>query len=129
VNTATRDMPACLRSYADACEAIGGVSTAGKLREAAAVIDHLLDVLHRDRSGLATALAAVVREAEGYEWVTQGRGPYAWDDDEYRKEMGRMLDGVLGIARQALTDSGDLAHRECCGRGQYALPFAGERNT
>lgn len=86
-------------------------------------IERLKDVLHRDQTGLAKALAEVVKTTEGYSWVAQGRGPYEWDDDEYRKEMGRMLAAVEGIARKALQASGNLAHRECCGRRACLAPL------
>ena len=90
--------------------------------ELARQVEHLRDVLHRDQTGLAAALASIVKTVEGYSWVAQNRGPYEWDDDEYRKEMGRMLDDVGKQAADALTASGKLAHRECCGRGLMASP-------
>lgn len=84
-----------------------------------AEVERLKDVLHRDQTGMAHALAEVVEVVKGFRWVTEGRGPYTWDDDEYRKEMGRMLDKIGGLASDALQKSGDLAHRECCGRGRH----------
>lgn len=81
-------------------------------------VERLKDVLHRDRSGLAAALAEVWRTAGGYAWVAEGRGPYAWDDEEYRAEMGRMVREIVTLCSKAIGASGDLAHAECCGRGK-----------
>lgn len=89
---------------------------ADKIKELEAENERLLDTLHIDRSGLAHGLAQMVKTVEGYHWITEGRGPYAYNDDEYRKEAGYMLDKLLEIANDALRKSGNLAHAECCGR-------------
>lgn len=87
-----------------------------------AEVEHLKDVLHRDQTGLAKALAEIGQTVAGYSWVASNRGPYEWDDDVYRLEMGRFLKDVGDRAAAALKASGDLAHRECCGRGRHSLP-------
>lgn len=81
-------------------------------------VERLKDVLHLDRSGLAAALEDVWRAAGGYAWAAEGRGPYEYDDEEYRAEMGRMVREICALARRALEASGNLAHAECCDRGK-----------
>ncbi len=34
------------------------------------------------------ALHEIVAEIKGREWLRHGRGPYAWNDDDYRREAG-----------------------------------------
>jgi hypothetical protein len=84
-------------------------------------LDEVLDALHRDQTGLAAALASIVEICRGYSWLTEGRGPYPFDDDRYRDEIGRCLDEIRRRAATALRDSGASAHRWCCG------PPVGER--
>lgn len=82
------------------------VSLCGQLVERATV---LYNALNRDRTGLAAALVEIQRTAAGYFWVTEGRGPYAWDDNRYREETGHALNAILATAGAALRVSGDRA--------------------
>ena len=70
----------------------------------------LREALHRDKTGLADALAKVIVEAKARRWVVEGRGCYEFDDDKYRKETGFALDAIEKIAYDALGASGELAH-------------------
>ena len=72
--------------------------------------EELADALHIDRTGLAAALNRVVDVVKGRLWVTEGRGAYEWDDDRYREEAGSALREAMGIAIQALRDSGTVAN-------------------
>jgi hypothetical protein len=81
-------------------------------------VERLKDVLHTDRSGLAAALEEVWRTAGGYAWAAEGRGPYEYDDEEYRAEIGRMVREICALAQRGLEESGNLAHAECCDRGK-----------
>lgn len=85
-------------------------------------IERLKNVLHRDRVGLAEALAKVREEVRSRIWVVEGRGAYRWDDDRYRKEAGYALNAIDKIAHDALVASGTLAHAECCGRTATDFP-------
>lgn len=69
----------------------------------------LRNALNRDRTGLAAALVEVIRTADGYSWVTWGRGSYEWDDERYREEPGRALAAIKGLAHKALQSSGTIA--------------------
>lgn len=77
-------------------------------------IELLKATLHIDQTGLAKGLAAVNKLVDSYWWVTEGRGPYKWNDDRYKDEMRIMLEGVSGIATKALNSSATIAHSICC---------------
>jgi hypothetical protein len=72
--------------------------------------DELCKALDRDKTGLAAALAAIREEVKGRRWICEGRGPYQYDDDRYRKETGFALDAIEKLAADALAASGKLAH-------------------
>lgn len=78
-------------------------------------MDKMHDMLHTDATGLVRGLEQVLGLVAGYEWVTEGRGPYEWDDDEYRKEMRRMLDGIRAVSQEHIDRwrRGPLP-RPCC---------------
>ena len=91
------------------------------LRDAVAAID-------RDRSGMAKALAAIASEVKSRLWITEGRGPYDWDDDRYKEEAGVCLRAVLVLADDALLASGRLADVEYK-RARAALETTTEPET
>ena len=68
--------------------------------------------IDRDRSGMAKALSSIQAEVRGRLWITEGRGPYAWDDERYKEEAGAALRTVLVLASDALLASGRLADVE-----------------
>lgn len=78
-------------------------------------LEQLHDMLHTDQTGLAAGLETVLKTVAGYRWVAEGRGPYEWDDAEYRKEMGHMLDAIHKGAEAALQrwKAGGIP-RPCC---------------
>jgi len=88
--------------------------------------EELLSALHRDQTGLAEALAEVVRTCNGYSWIAEGRGMYDYDDDGYRKEVGRCLEEIKAKALMALRDSGKLAHHFCCQRPRLQFTLKAE---
>lgn len=51
-----------------------------------------------DRSRIPTALTALNGAVRGREWVLEGRGPYEWDDDDYRAEFSLWVDDVRKAA-------------------------------
>ncbi len=57
-------------------------------------VDHLMHVIDRDRYVVAHGVVAVENEIRGREWLLTGRGPYEWDDDDYRKEFGDALEAI-----------------------------------
>ena len=74
--------------------------------------------LDRDKTGLAAALAEIVKEARAARWITDGRGSYAWDDHRYRQETGWFCERVAKIAEVALRASGALANAALEGRDE-----------
>lgn len=89
-----------------------------------AKVEALKDILHRDRSGLAEALGKCRDIARQWGWMVTGRGSYEWDDDEYKKEAGRLIKAVTAHCTTALEKSGNLVHAECCGRTRPAETLA-----
>jgi len=80
--------------------------------------EHFIEVLkalHRDQTGLAQALLDIKYLANGWSWVTDGRGSYEWDDSDYQKEFGYCIDKVIEAVDNALFRS-SKAHQICCGR-------------
>jgi hypothetical protein len=51
-----------------------------------------------DRSRIPTALTALNSAVRGRQWVLEGRGPYEWDDDDYRAEFSLWVDDVQQAA-------------------------------
>lgn len=51
------------------------------------------------------ALWEIVSEVKARAWLKDGRGPYEWNDDDYRREAGWCMDAVRQHAENAL-----LAH-------------------
>lgn len=83
-----------------------------RVRELEAALDRATQALHRDATGLAKALVDIGKSAAGRMWVTEGRGPYQWDDDRYKEEAGVALCEVIEIAVKGLRESGKIADVE-----------------
>ena len=79
---------------------------AHRLQEEVLRVRSLID---RDRTGLAEAVERMVKEAGSRMWITESRGPYAWDDEKYKAEVGIALRAVIEIGKKALNASGDNA--------------------
>lgn len=95
-----------------------------KLADLEAENTRLKDALHEDQTGLAAAISEMVRLASARAWILDGRGLYEWDDDEYRKEAGYALTEIIDFGRNALLDSGNLAHGEDgCRRERRWVPI------
>lgn len=60
-------------------------------------IDHLTHVVDRDRYVVSAGINAVETAVRARQWVLQGRGPYEWDDDDYRKEFGIWMEEVYRV--------------------------------
>jgi hypothetical protein len=75
-----------------------------------AEVARLREALDRDRTGLAAALNAVIKEVKCRGWLLDARGPYEWDDDRYKDEAGLAMRTARDIAEKALAASGSLAN-------------------
>lgn len=98
----------------------------GRNGEREARIKQLEDAIRTEQTGLAQALSDILQTVDGYSWVTEGRGPYAYNDDEYKAEMGRMLEAVKNIAKPALNKAG-LDATNVLNNRLRELPSNGER--
>jgi hypothetical protein len=52
---------------------------------------------------LRNYLERIKEEATTRWWIMEGRGSYAWNDDDYRKEAGWALGVIERLAEEALT--------------------------
>lgn len=87
----------------------------GMLTEKMKRIDHLTHVIDRDRYVVAAGITAVESAVRARQWVLQGRGPYEWDDDDYRKEFGLWTEEVyrtMDILRKVSFDKTDCTTDE-----------------
>jgi hypothetical protein len=83
----------------------------------------VLEALHRDQTGLAKALNAVLDVLDSYSWLAEGsRGSYEWDDDDYYKEIGRCFDAISEVCELALRRSGE-SHQICCDKYRHVGLF------
>jgi hypothetical protein len=106
--------PYCPADYSTPEELARHLGTVGdhlreRLASAEAEVERGRSLIDRDRTGLAEAIDRMVREAASRMWVTESRGPYAWDDDQYKAEAGIALRAVIEIGKAALRASGDNA--------------------
>ena len=69
-------------------------------------IRRLKEIIERDRTGLAHGLDQCRKTAASYDWICEGRGPYEYDDDRYRMEVGNLVSSVTDTATKALRESG-----------------------
>lgn len=74
----------CMREAADALRA--ALSRPVPAADAEAVREALL-ANERDRTLVARALTAFDEAVNARSWLTQGRGPYEWDDDRFYAEF------------------------------------------
>jgi hypothetical protein len=81
-----------------------------RIEQLKAEVERLRKLIDRDRTGLAKALVDVRARAQASYWIVEGRGSYEWNDDRYRRETGKALEEIGGIATKALRESGDRAH-------------------
>lgn len=58
-------------------------------------IAQLEAVIESDRTRIVDGVNKVNRVLDGYFWMTEGRGNYAWDDDRYRLEFGNAARAIL----------------------------------
>lgn len=66
---------------------------ADALDAAQARIAELEVALERDRSRVADIYRRAKAAICGHIWMMEGRGPYEWDDDDFRREFGAALKG------------------------------------
>ena len=80
----------------------------------------LLEALHKDQSGLESALLRVRHIIDGYDWLAEGgRGSHEYDSDDYYKEIGRCFEAIKEEIDVSIRKSRDFAHQICCGKYRH----------
>lgn len=69
-------------------------------------IEQLEDAIRTEQSGLAKGLEQCVNIANSYRWVSEGRGPYSFDDEAYKAETLRLCNDIARTASNALHKAG-----------------------
>lgn len=80
------------------------------LKEAVSELERLEHVIDRDRYIVAAGIVAIETSLKARSWTLEGRGPYEWDDDDYRKEFGIWVNEVYNttdILRRVSFDKTD----------------------
>lgn len=68
-----------------------------------------MDDLFKQQSDLLfDTINGVKREIQSRDWILQGRGPYEWDDDEYRNEAGLAFEAIMELLSKAAKDGNQL---------------------
>lgn len=81
-----------------------------EIAKLSAEVARLKALIERDKTGLALGLNKIQRIAKSFDWICEGRGPYEYDDDRYRMEVGSLIVQVLAVAEEHLHASGELAN-------------------
>ena len=58
-----------------------------------------------DSDALFDIINGVRQELDAKAWMFEGRGPYQWDDDQYREEAGRTFDTIRKVVEEAVKPS------------------------
>lgn len=95
----------------------------GELTEARLEVERVKALIDRDKTGLSLGLNKIQRIAKRFDWICEGRGPYEYDDDRYRMEVGSLIVQVLTVAAEHLKASGALADEAFHPRAQATAMF------
>ena len=64
----------------------------------AALVAPLRELLEHDRSQVALHITAIIKAVKSRDWLTEGRGPYEWNDDNWHKEFAAAATEILEAA-------------------------------
>lgn len=81
-------------SITAALEAAPSASPKPTTVEASWMVERLMHVIDRDRYVVAHCVGAIEQQIRSREWLTEGRGPYEWDDDRYREEFAEAIQAI-----------------------------------
>lgn len=76
--------------------------------ELAAERDRLKRIIESDRTKVCDGVNALKGVIASRRWLTEGRGPYAWDDDRYRQEFRDAADAIVKALGPLETLAGNL---------------------
>lgn len=77
-----------------------------RAERAEAEVKRMREFVRVDTEGLANNLREVMTIASGFDWICEGRGPYRYDDDRYRMEVGNLITRVIKVSSDGLLASG-----------------------
>lgn len=64
--------------------------------------DALLVAFKAESDALFDVINGVKGEITAKGWMFEGRGPYQWDDDQYREEAGRAFEAMRAVVELAI---------------------------
>lgn len=67
--------------------------------------------LEDDATDLWNVTNEIRKEIKRHEWICEGRGPYSYDDDEYREETRRAFDAILGLIEGVQRPASNRFHK------------------
>jgi hypothetical protein len=66
--------------------------------------------LERDRTTVADGITAIKKELHGWDWLTEGRGSYEWDDDRYQQEFAHAINHISKAMEPLAKVAADWTH-------------------
>jgi len=73
-------------------------------------IKRLEAIIERDRTQVAEGVTAIRDVLEGRDWLTEGRGPYEWNDDNWHKEFAYAAEEIRKAVEPLEKIAGDLSN-------------------
>lgn len=70
-------------------------------------------IIERERTAAMTWTERIGAAVRNHRGISQSRGPYEWDDDEYFKEFGAALDDIERALTRAVRDTNALSLADC----------------
>ena len=83
---------------------------ATRAREIAEAVKPYKLVIERDRTAVASAVSHLLEVIRGYHWLTEGRGPYAYDDNRWHQEIARAFEAIREAAKPLQIIGGDMSN-------------------
>lgn len=72
-------------------------------------IKRLQAIIERDRTEVSKGVVAMRNVLQGREWLTEGRGPYEWNDDNWYKEFAAASDEMYEALKPLEKIAADLS--------------------
>jgi len=67
-------------------------------------------ILERERTLVAEGVTAIKEAVQGREWLTEGRGPYEWNDDNWHKEFAAAAQEILAAIEPLVKVAADWSN-------------------
>jgi len=66
-------------------------------------------VIERDRSAVAAGVSGLLEVLKGYDWLTEGRGPFVCNDDQWHKEIAAAAVAIREAVKSLQKIGADLS--------------------